>query len=140
MKFYYDLDDTLADFNAQPNAMERFRHEKGFFYNLKPTALVQRITKLPTEIHILSTSPNEQADNDKKAWVKKHLPQVKDENIILVRDNSEKARYAHGNVLVDDHTPNLLDWISNGGYAIKVANYHNCKQGRSRKLQTIKIS
>lgn len=140
MKFYYDLDDTLADFQAEPNALERFKHEVGFFYSLKPTSLVERIKKLPTEIHILSTSPNEQADKDKREWVRKHLPQVKDENIILVRDNNDKAKYAKGNVLIDDHTPNLLNWISQGGYGIKVANYHNCKKGRSKKMHTIKIS
>lgn len=141
-QIFIDLDDTLADFNSETNALQRFSTEQGFFKNLRPTNLVNRIKKLPyQDFYILSTSPNIQADNDKKAWVKRYLPQVKDENIILVRDNSEKARYAKGNLLLDDHTPNLLDWVANGGYGIKVINHFNNKNGthKQRNIKAIRI-
>lgn len=139
MKHYFDLDGTLADFQSEPNAIERYTTEPGFFANLKPTKLVERIKLLPTEIYILSTSPNEQADKDKVEWVKKHLPMVKLENIHLVRCNAHKSLYARGNVLYDDHTPNLLDWVENGGHAVKIINGHNNKQKRSKRMMKIKI-
>ena len=35
-KYYYcDMDGVLADFFAEPNAVQRFETEKDFFYNLK---------------------------------------------------------------------------------------------------------
>ena len=34
--YYCDMDGVLADFNNEPQALERFEKEKGFFYNLKP--------------------------------------------------------------------------------------------------------
>lgn len=35
---YCDMDGVLADFDAEPNAVERFRNEKDFFANLTPIA------------------------------------------------------------------------------------------------------
>lgn len=141
-QIFIDLDDTLADFNEQPNALERFSIERGFFKNLKPTNLVNRIKKLPYQnFYILSTSPNKQADIDKKAWVAKHLPLIPSHHIILVRDNSQKAIYANGNLLLDDHTPNLIDWVENGGYGIKVINHFNNKNGthKRKNIKAIRI-
>lgn len=141
-QIFIDLDDTLANFNDQENALQRFTTEQGFFKNLKPTKLVDRIKKLPyQDFYILSTSPNKQADIDKKAWVAKHLPLIPRHHIILVRDNSQKAIYAKGNLLLDDHTPNLIDWVANGGYGIKVINHFNNKNGthKQKNIQAIRI-
>lgn len=141
-QIFIDLDDTLANFNEQPNALQRFTTEPEFFKNLKPTKLVNRIKKLPyQDFYILSTSPNMQADKDKRAWVTKHLPLIPSHHIILVRDNSQKAMYAKGNLLLDDHTPNLIDWVANGGYGIKVINHFNNKNGthKRKNIQAIKI-
>ena len=33
---YCDMDGVIADFNNEPNALQRFDNEKGFFKNLKP--------------------------------------------------------------------------------------------------------
>lgn len=142
MKHFFDMDDTLADFHSELNAMKRFDNERDFFTNLKPTTLVNIIKDLPHDIYILSCSPNEQADKDKLKWLEKHLPMVKPENVYLVRTNEEKAKLAKGNLLIDDHTSNLVQWIKQGGYGIKVINYHNYKKGRSKALNlaTIKVS
>lgn len=141
-QIFIDLDDTLANFNEQENALQRFTTEQGFFKNLRPTKLVNRIKKLPyQDFYILSTSPNKQADIDKREWVAKHLPLIPSHHIILVRDNSQKAIYANGNLLIDDHTPNLIDWVANGGYGIKVINHFNNKNGthKRKNIQAIKI-
>ena len=36
INIYVDMDGVLADFNAEPDGVARFRTEKGFFRNLKP--------------------------------------------------------------------------------------------------------
>ena len=36
LTIYCDMDGVLADFNAENNAVERFKKEKGFFKKLQP--------------------------------------------------------------------------------------------------------
>ena len=137
MHYYYDLDGTLVDFESQPNALQRYNIERGFFKKLKATKHCNEVVKQLTDysiIHILSTSPNEQATKDKIEWIKENLPNLPLENIHIVYDNKDKAQYAKGNVLIDDHTPNLIDWIKNNGHGIKSINKVNGKGGKHKRL------
>ena len=82
---YCDMDGVVADFNAEPNAVARFREEKNFFYNLKPIMVnVKAVEILASnyKVCILSASPNARADKDKIKWLKKYMPFIKKENII----------------------------------------------------------
>ena len=72
-KWVLDMDDTIAHFNKEKKALERFSSEKSFFSNLKPTKLllyiqIAIITKVIdlNNIYIVSASPNKQADKDKQ--------------------------------------------------------------------------
>lgn len=122
--YYCDMDGVLADFNNEPNALERFKTEKGFFANLKPIMInVEAIANMiynGYKVRILSTSPNEQADSDKKEWLKKYLPMIKDEHIIMARPSREKIEYIkkqlrHNAILFDDYGKNIREWEENGG-------------------------
>ena len=67
INIYVDMDGVLADFNAEPDGVARFRTEKGFFRNLKPLkqnakALRKLIADGNYNIYILSASPNAAAD------------------------------------------------------------------------------
>ena len=73
INIYVDMDGVLADFNAEPDGVARFRTEKGFFRNLKPLkknakALRKLIADGNYNIYILSASPNAAADGDKLAF------------------------------------------------------------------------
>ena len=87
LNIYCDMDGVLADFNAEINAVERFKKEKGFFKRLKPfernvRALRKLILNKNVNVYILSASPNARADKDKIKWLKKYMPFIKKENII----------------------------------------------------------
>lgn len=126
--YYCDMDGVLADFLAEPQAVARFENEKGFFANLKPIKANIEIIRVLVEngasVRILSASPNEQADHDKKIWLKNHMPFIKVRNIILMRNGQNKADYTKTkgcNLLFDDYGKNCEQWEERPNHkAIKV--------------------
>ena len=123
------MDGVLADFDGQPNALERFIVEKGFFQKLTPTPLVERLNKALAvnneNIFILSASPNSRADIDKMFWLYEHLPNLRLENIHIIRGgegaDKRKAQFAtEDSILFDDYSNNLITWEQFGGKGIKV--------------------
>ncbi len=115
---YIDMDGVLADFFGETEAVARFEHERGFFRRLKPlTKNVDAVKKASADgrynIFILSASPNERCDRDKRLWLIKHLPQIPTENVIIMRNGESKAKYmktADG-ILFDDYGKNIQEWL-----------------------------
>ena len=130
-KIFLDLDGTLAKFNV-PNALNRFEKEKGFFFRLKPYKGVEVIDPLckthPQCVYIISASPNLAADIDKIKWVRKYIPSLPYNNIIICRCGENKANAIRRKLgfsidkecyLLDDYTKNLTEWEQAGGRGIK---------------------
>lgn len=128
-KIFLDLDGTCARFNVR-NALNRYATEKGFFAKLLAYKGIEEVDKMAKEgnVYIISASPNEQADNDKRQWIDKYLPSVRKENILLCRNGENKAKFIEktlqikideGCYLLDDYTKNLNEWEQAGGTGIK---------------------
>ena len=131
-KLFLDMDGTLAMFNSKKNALKRFDNEKGFFSSLKPFVNIDTINQLVdnnlVEVFIISASPNEQADIDKKQWIDTYLPSIKPENICFCRLGQNKAQIIKNKLnieidnncyLLDDYTKNLIEWNNCNGVGIK---------------------
>ena len=124
---YFDMDNVLANFDDEKDAVKRFR-EKGFFRDLKPIEKnlerLMYLYNLGVDIYILSTSPSKRADNDKKAWLKKYLPRIKKDHIIFCRLGQKKVDFikdiTQTNVLIDDYSKNCEEWAENGFISYKV--------------------
>lgn len=139
------MDDTLAHFNEQEKALERFSTESNFFYHLRPSKLLNLINYMIdnnyidiNNVYIVSASPNEQADKDKLKWLYRHLPNINKNNILFTRLGQNKGNifkdiYKVNDLskytLIDDYTKNLVEWQKLGGKVIKYINeYNNTKQ------------
>ena len=125
--YYVDMDGVIADFNAEPNAVARFVHEKGFFANLKPIRqnlnAVKMLLRANANVSILSASPNEQADKDKRSWLQEFLPELPQDKIIIMRNGQVKADFVkdiENAVLIDDYGKNCREFRERGGQAIKI--------------------
>lgn len=118
INIYVDMDGVLADFNGEPDGINRFKTERGFFRNLKPLkknakALRKLIADGNYNIYILSASPNEAADGDKLVWLRKHKIKIADGNIIFCRNGQRKVDFmktADG-ILFDDYGRNIREWL-----------------------------
>ena len=126
---YCDMDGVLADFDKVPNAVARYKDEPNFFYNLEPISEnVNAIKKLISKnylVKILSKSPHEKADSDKRKWLEKYLPEIKNENIIFARPHETKISFVDEleksfSLLLDDYEKNIKEWRNENGIALTI--------------------
>ena len=127
----FDMDGTLADFYGVENWLDYLINENPYPYEVaKPlinmSSLARRLNKLQREgyeINIISwLVKNSTEDFDKKVvdakrkWLKKHLPSVKWNHIIIVAYGVNKSALGSG-ILFDDEEPNRKMW-GNGAYDV----------------------
>lgn len=122
---YVDMDNVIADFSGEPNAVERYAKEKDFFKILKPMnkwAFEQLLLNDNFNVYIISISPNKQADQDKKAWLHYYYPQIKNDHIIILRTGENKADHmkTKKGILLDDYGKNCELWREKGNQAVKI--------------------
>ena len=127
----FDMDGTLAAFYSVPNWLEYLQAENAYPYKvaaplLNMAVLARYLNRLQAKgyqiniISWLSKSSTPEFDKivteEKKRWLKKHLPSVKWDKITIVAYGVDKSTLGRG-ILFDDEERNRDMWGS-GAYDV----------------------
>ena len=149
---FIDMDGVLADFEKGINSGTgdiNQMFEKNFFRKLEPmeeeiTEKIERLQEL-TKVKILSKACVERNDKrfasqvaDKKYWLMRFAPAVKNEDIIIQSAEESKGSIVEEFsdfhcILLDDYSLNLVEWELAGGIGIKKA-----KRYKDRSFEQVK--
>ena len=128
---FVDMDGVLAEFRKEKSFEDLY--VKGYFANLAPQPLaIKAYRKLMKkyDIYILSCylTDSPYALQEKKAWVEKYLPGARCIFVPYGESKADAILSATGmpigpnDILIDDHSPNIIDWDEKGGVGIKYLN------------------
>lgn len=141
IRIFIDMDGSIADIHRETNWFDRVKVEKDFFANLEPfnnlivaLALVQFYYGKRVKMYSLSSVE----DNDKNSpyvkaknkWLDNFAQFIPRKRRIFTICGSPKTMYikniSERDILLDDYSKNLQDWVNVGGTGIKVRNNINC--------------
>ena len=148
-RIFIDMDGVLCEYNTEADLSDL--EKAGYFLHLKPcrkmVKAVRRLVELKkAEVFILSAvlpQCAERSREEKNRWLDRYLPEIGKDHRIFTLCGESKAEAVHGlkksDVLCDDHSPNLLEWVSSGGSGVKILNGINGLSGTYTKGPRVKI-
>ena len=127
MRINFDMDGTIANLYGVENWLEMLiAHDETPYANAKPLVnlsllarYLNKIQKKGVEIGVISwLSKTSNADYDERVtnaklhWLKKHLPSVKWDSVVVVPYGTPKENYAltENDILFDDEEQNRNNW------------------------------
>ena len=137
IKLFIDMDGTLTEWRKACTQEHLFLDN--YFYSLKPhfklLRYLQSLDNSNIEIFIASHYITDKSVKEKNKWLDRYF-NIKNENRIFIPSHIRKSEYIKKylgedilkeHILLDDFTPNLIEWENNGGTAIKAINRINRK-------------
>ena len=141
IKLFVDMDGTLTEWRKAASYEHLFLDN--YFYTLRPhKVLIRWLNKLKDEgnidIFVASSYILDKHITEKNLWLDKYFP-IEDSKRIFIPDDRRKSECVEeflgenisaNHVLLDDFTPNLIEWEENGGTAVKALNGINRLEGK----------
>lgn len=132
MNIYFDLDGTLADFYSVDNWLQKIlENDSSPYREARPlhnfsylAKLMHKCQKKGIEFSIISWGSKNSTENflaavadEKRKWLKTHLPSVQFSEIIIAPYGTPKENYknSHFDILFDDEQTNRKNW-KNGAF------------------------
>ena len=150
VRYFIDMDGTVAKFFDDVDYKKKM-FNKGYFENLKPyekmVAFVRELVQRGKDVYILTKClRTDYCVNEKITWLKKYIPEITTDKMIMMTDNKGKGKKiielglnSELNILIDDYDKNLTEWEKNvpNGVAVKVINGLNGTDGNGyiRKIR-----
>ena len=138
-RVFVDMDGVLCEYRE--NATMDDLRQDGFFSSLRPVhGTVSAVRKLLSDgnvdVYILSSVLPEretEARREKNGWLDRYLPEIGEDRRIYPLCGTSKAEcvgtLSENDVLLDDYSVNLSEWVSAGGSGIKILNGMNGRNG-----------
>lgn len=137
-KVCFDMDGTIADFYGVEGWLDNlisgnprpYAEAKPLVNFSSLARQIHRLQKIGYEVVIISwlsksgtDAFNAEVTEVKKAWLKKHLPSVKFDEINIVKYGTPKSQFGSG-ILFDDEIGNRKEWMlkEDGNLAFDVDN------------------
>lgn len=135
MKFWFDMDGTLADLYGVENWLPMLiAHDPTPYMDAKPlirlcslARVLNRLQREGAEIGVVSwLAKNSNSEYDaavaaaKRAWLAKHMPSVRWNAVQIVPYGTPKSEVAEldpHDILFDDEENNIIEWEEAGGWA-----------------------
>lgn len=158
---YCDLDGVLVDFLSRASEVlgrklvgrsvkldaddwKKITATPDFWSKLSPHKSGMKLWKYikkyqPRILSALPVTGQQWAAQGKRLWVKRNLPSVSSDRLLLVL-RSEKQRYAKTvtgkpNILIDDHAKNIREWEAAGG--VGILHHHTTANQTIAKLKKL---
>ena len=118
MIYYFDIDGVIANFHKEPYSFAK-AISREWIANLEPFAhnvnVVRRLIAKGNKVYILSKAAKETAKQGKLDWLRKYIPELPHENIIIIVGNGKKIDYIkEPGMLIDDDPKNTKPWDKAG--------------------------
>ena len=138
-RVFIDMDGVLCEY--RPEAKITDMMSSGYFASLAPRSeiveAVKGLIKLDQfDVYVLSAVISEcaeQSKREKMKWLDKYIPEIDAYHRFFTTCGTSKSEaikdLSSNDILLDDHSPNLNEWIEAGGKAIKILNEYNGLNG-----------
>ena len=118
MVYYIDMDGVLVNVPEQYNHDFKKLNSPYWVANLQPYSynvlLVRWLIDQGYEVYILSRAMNDANKRGKMEWLRRYLPRLPKDHIILINDTHKEDYMTKPGLLIDDTESNCKRWHENG--------------------------